>query len=332
MSSDNVKGLVLALSSSFFIGASFIVKKKGLKRAGSSGVRAGVGGYSYLYEPLWWVGMIAMIVGEIANFAAYAFAPAILVTPLGALSIIISAALAHIILRERLHIFGMLGCVLCVVGSTTIVLHAPQERVIESVAEVWDLATEPAFLLYAALVLVAVFVLVVQFVPEYGQTHVMVYIGVCSLVGSLSVMSVKALGIALKLTFEGMNQLIYPQTWIFTMIVLVCVITQMNYLNKDWDRQNPTQIVTEICGFVTILSGTFLLHKTKDAALLPSTCIFHIPDVLCCPCTTFYKNDGQRWQQDFSSEILMKTHTQPLIHTHFSFRRNCIFEHVSYTV
>jgi cyanate permease len=28
MSSDNIKGLVLALSSSFFIGASFIVKKK----------------------------------------------------------------------------------------------------------------------------------------------------------------------------------------------------------------------------------------------------------------------------------------------------------------
>lgn len=42
MSSDNIKGLVLALSSSFFIGASFIVKKKGLKKAGASGVRAGI--------------------------------------------------------------------------------------------------------------------------------------------------------------------------------------------------------------------------------------------------------------------------------------------------
>lgn len=41
MSSDNVKGLVLALSSSVFIGASFIVKKKGLKKAGASGIRAG---------------------------------------------------------------------------------------------------------------------------------------------------------------------------------------------------------------------------------------------------------------------------------------------------
>ncbi|KAK9159926.1 hypothetical protein Syun_006267 [Stephania yunnanensis] len=90
VSSDNVHGLVLALSSSLFIGSSFIAKKKGLKRSGRSGVRAGLGGFSYLYEPLWWLGMITMIVGEIANFAAYAFAPAVLVTPLGALSIIVS--------------------------------------------------------------------------------------------------------------------------------------------------------------------------------------------------------------------------------------------------
>ncbi|XP_058188642.1 probable magnesium transporter NIPA4 [Rhododendron vialii] len=295
MTSDNIKGLVLALSSSLFIGASFIVKKKGLKKAGASGIRAGVGGFSYLYEPLWWVGMTTMIVGEIANFAAYAFAPAILVTPLGALSIIISAVLADVILKEKLHIFGILGCVLCVVGSITIVLHAPPEGEIESVKEVWDLATEPGFLLYAALVLTAVFIIIFRYIPQYGQTHIMVYIGVCSLVGSLSVMSVKALGIALKLTLSGMNQLIYPQTWAFAAVVITCVITQMNYLNKaldtfntavvspiyyvmftsltilasvimfkDWDRQNATQIVTEMCGFVTILSGTFLLHKTKD--------------------------------------------------------------------
>ena len=41
ISSDNIKGLVLALSSSFFIGASFIVKKKGLKKVATSGLKAG---------------------------------------------------------------------------------------------------------------------------------------------------------------------------------------------------------------------------------------------------------------------------------------------------
>lgn len=35
-------------------------------------------------------------------------------------------------------------------------------------------------------------------------------------------------------------------------------------MNQDWDSQNASQIVTEICGFITILSGTFLLHKTID--------------------------------------------------------------------
>uniref|UniRef100_A0A5B7AGG0 Probable magnesium transporter n=1 Tax=Davidia involucrata TaxID=16924 RepID=A0A5B7AGG0_DAVIN len=295
ISSDNVHGLCLALSSSIFIGTSFIVKKKGLKKAGSTGTSAGSGGYSYLLEPWWWAGMITMIVGEIANFAAYAYAPAILVTPLGALSIIFSAVLAHFILAEKLHIFGVVGCVLCLVGSTTIVLHAPQERNIDSVKQVWHLATEPGFIVYTCIVLVLVLALIFRYVPRYGKTHMVVYIGICSLMGSLTVMSVKAVGIALKLTFSGTNQFIYFQTWFFTVFVIICCLFQLNYLNKaldtfntavispvyyvmftsltilasmimfkEWNSQNASQIATELCGFVTILSGTFLLHKTKD--------------------------------------------------------------------
>lgn len=41
-SKDNLKGVLLALLSSGFIGASFIIKKKGLRKAAAaSGVRAG---------------------------------------------------------------------------------------------------------------------------------------------------------------------------------------------------------------------------------------------------------------------------------------------------
>ena len=112
-------GVFLAFSSSAFIGASFVITRKALQRAAArGGKRAGEGGYSYFSEPLWWVGTLTMVVGEIANFSAYAFAPAILVTPLGAISIIISSILAHYYLAERLHICGLLGCFWCVVGST----------------------------------------------------------------------------------------------------------------------------------------------------------------------------------------------------------------------
>ncbi|KAJ0980909.1 hypothetical protein J5N97_009164 [Dioscorea zingiberensis] len=295
-SADNLKGFILALLSSGFIGASFIIKKKGLRRAAAaSGVRAGVGGYSYLLEPLWWLGMITMIVGEVANFVAYAFAPAILVTPLGALSIIVSAVLAHFMLKEKLHHLGILGCVMCIAGSVVIVIHAPQEKPITSVQEIWSMATQTTFLLYVASAIVLVFVLMFHFAPRYGHTNVLIFVGICSLMGSLSVMSVKALGTSLKLTFEGNNQLIYPETWFFMVVVITCVITQMNYLNKaldtfntaivspiyyvmfttltilasvimfkDWDGQVMGSIISEICGFIVVLSGTILLHVTKD--------------------------------------------------------------------
>jgi magnesium transporter len=54
-----------------------------------------------------------------------------------------SAVLAHFILKERLHALGILGCIMCIAGSVIIVVHAPQEREITSVQEIWDMATQP---------------------------------------------------------------------------------------------------------------------------------------------------------------------------------------------
>ncbi|KAH9696866.1 putative magnesium transporter NIPA6 [Citrus sinensis] len=262
--SENSKGLILAVASSAFIGSSFILKKKGLKRAGASGTRAGVGGYTYLLEPLWWAGMVTMIVGEVANFVAYVYAPAVLVTPLGALSIIISAVLAHFMLKERLQKMGILGCITCIVGSVVIVIHAPQEHTPNSVQEIWALATQPDFLIYVAATVSVVLALVLHFEPRCGQTNILVYLGICSLMGSLTVVSIKAIGIAIKLTLDGISQIAYPQTWFFLTVAAVCVVTQLNYLNKDWSGQDVSGIASEICGFITVLSGTIILHATRE--------------------------------------------------------------------
>ncbi|KAM3376856.1 putative magnesium transporter NIPA6 [Capsicum galapagoense] len=293
--SENTTGLVLAIVSSLFIGTSFILKKKGLKRAAAAGTPAGVGGYTYLREPLWWAGMITMIVGEVSNFVAYIYAPAVLVTPLGALSIIISAVLAHFMLRERLQRLGVVGCILCIVGSVVIVIHAPQEHMPTSVLEIWILAIQPAFVIYVAATISIVVALMLHFEPRYGQTNVLVYLGICSLMGALTVVSIKAIGIAIKLTLEGISQIAYPQTWFFLAVAVICVVMQLNYLNKaldtfnaaivspvyyvmfttltiiasaimfkDWAGQNASSIASEMCGFITVLSGTIVLHVTRE--------------------------------------------------------------------
>lgn len=45
-------------------------------------------------------------------------------------------------------------------------------------------------------------------------------------------MAVKAFGIALKLTIDGKNQFNHPSTYAFAIVVIVCILTQMNYFNK----------------------------------------------------------------------------------------------------
>jgi drug/metabolite transporter (DMT)-like permease len=245
---------------------------------------------------VWWLGLLTMVVGEAANFAAYAFAPAVLVTPLGALSIIVSAVLAHHLLNERLNAFGILGCVLCIAGSLAIVLHAPAEAPIDSVAQIWRLAISPAFLLYAALAVGFSAHLAWNVAPKHGETNILVYIGICSVTGSLSVTSCKALGVALKLTARGNNQLTSAPTYVFLLVLILCLLTQMNYLNKALDLFNTavvspiyyvmftaativaawilfrdpvtiTQAATQFAGFVTVIGGVFLLHATRELDL-----------------------------------------------------------------
>jgi hypothetical protein len=117
-------------------------------------------GFAYLKNPIWWGGIIAcrtsriyldrallmeitVIVGEIANFAAYAFAPAILVTPLGCLSVLIGAVLGSYFLKEQFGTLGKLGCAICLIGSVMIVLHAPPDKEIHTIDEILFYAIQP---------------------------------------------------------------------------------------------------------------------------------------------------------------------------------------------
>jgi uncharacterized membrane protein len=132
---DKYIGLGLAITSTMAIGTSFVITKKGLNDAADKHGFEG-DGFAYLKTPLWWAGIVSLILGEIANFAAYAFAPAILVTPLGALSVLIGAVLGAYFLGEDLGTLGKLGCAICLIGSVIIVLHAPPDKEITTVDEI----------------------------------------------------------------------------------------------------------------------------------------------------------------------------------------------------
>src|ERR1700761_8765500 len=150
-----VIGLILAICSGLFIGVSFVLKKKGLLKANAKYNEEAGEGYGYLKNVWWWTGMTLMIIGEICNFVAYAFVDAILVTPLGALSVVITTILSAIFLKERLSFVGKVGCFNCIIGSIVIVLNAPEQSAVADIQEMQHFVIAPGFLSYAGVVIVA---------------------------------------------------------------------------------------------------------------------------------------------------------------------------------
>ncbi|KAL2053219.1 hypothetical protein ABVK25_006544 [Lepraria finkii] len=255
MVEDKYVGLALAILSTMAIGTSFVITKKGLLDASEKHGFEG-DGFAYLKSPMWWGGIVTMVLGEVANFAAYAFAPAILVTPLGALSVLIGALLGSYFLKEDLGTLGRLGCALCLTGSVIIVLHAPPDKEIQTVDEILNYAIQPAFLIYCAAVAIFSSVMIYKIAPKHGKNNPLIFISICSTVGSVSVMAVKAFGIALKLTLNGNNQLTHPSTWAFAIVTICCILTQMNYFNKALS-QFSTSIVNPLY-YVTFTTATLV--------------------------------------------------------------------------
>lgn len=144
MSDSRHIGILLALCSSVAIGSSYVTIKAGLRDASErQGLRGTTTSYGYLRNPTWWAGMVMQVCGELFNFAAYAFAPAVLVAPLGALSVLTGVVLGAYFLGERLDVVGRLGCAMSLVGSVLIVANAPPDKDVESIDEMLELAVQP---------------------------------------------------------------------------------------------------------------------------------------------------------------------------------------------
>jgi magnesium transporter len=179
-------GTLLALCSGLFIGLSLILQKKGLLDSNAQRLASG-NEFSYLKSNYWWFGIACMVIGEFSNFAAYAFSPAIIVTPLGAVSVVVSAVLSILFLGEQLNFSGACGIVLCIIGSIIIVFHGPRSTATETLDEFYIFLVKPGFIIYCVLAGGLLVWLYWKIVPRYGTTQPIVYVSMTSIAGAFLV-------------------------------------------------------------------------------------------------------------------------------------------------
>ncbi|XP_072900230.1 magnesium transporter NIPA1 isoform X1 [Hemitrygon akajei] len=283
-------GLAIAVLSSLVNGSTFVLQRKGILRAESRGA-------SYLTELIWWTGTLGMGLGQIGNFLAYNTAPAALVTPLGALGVPFGSLLASYMLQEKLNLLGKLGCLLSCAGSIILLIHAPKTDNITSRVQLEEKLLDPVFLGYVCVVLAILVLLIFWIAPSHGSTNMIVYISICSLLGTFTVPSSKGIGLAAQDAFH--KNLLNKRAlslFIILLVTLGCsIFLQFIYINKalqyfdssifgavyyvfftvlvilasgilfqEWSDVSFVDFLAMLCGFTTVSVGIILLQMFKE--------------------------------------------------------------------
>ncbi|CAN9500266.1 unnamed protein product [Ophioblennius macclurei] len=289
-------GVALAILSSLINGSTLVLQKKGILRARDRGG-------SYLRDAVWWSGTLCMIVGQIGNFLAYNLAPAVVVTPLGAFGVLFGAVLASWILQERLNVLGKLGCVLCCCGAVVLIIHAPNTQAATSRVELEERLLDPVFVGYALLVLVLLAVLMVRVARGHSRSNIMTYVAICSLLGSFTVPSSKALGLVAPEVFgeggvasdggalalflgllatlaasvltqfffinkalESFSSNVFEA--IYYVAFTVAVILASALLFKEWSVLTASDGLAILCALTTVCVGVVLLRISQEATIM----------------------------------------------------------------
>uniref|UniRef100_A0A914S897 Uncharacterized protein n=1 Tax=Parascaris equorum TaxID=6256 RepID=A0A914S897_PAREQ len=131
------------------------------------------------------------------------------------------------------------------------------------------------FILYVIAVIVVTLALVLYVAPRYGRSNILVYIAICSLIGSLSVLSVKGLGLAIKETLGGQQQFTNALTWfwlyntsmvtpIYYVFFTTFVILASSILYKEWSCLGASDVLGNVIGFLITIIGIFQTAIPRD--------------------------------------------------------------------
>ena len=135
--------------------------------------------------------------------------------------------------------------------------------------------------------------------PRYGNSNILVYISICSILGAFTVMSCKGLSLGIQEIFNQRPSCSYFYTFLFALIVVSCIIIQINYLNKSLDIFNTAVVTTVYYVLFTlcVMTASALLFKELKNLSAEDIvgCICGFTTIVCALCLIhFFKVDSNQ--------------------------------------
>nr|XP_033790809.1 NIPA-like protein 2 isoform X2 [Geotrypetes seraphini] len=234
---NNLWGVLLAILGNFLISISLNLQKYvHLRLACRADQR------TYIKSKLWWCGIVLMGIGELGNFAAYGFAPVILIAPLGCTSVIGSAVVSLLFLQESLRASDLIGGTVAISGIYLMVTFSPCASQEVTGVKIQQYLIRWEFMLYLILEII-VFCVLLYFYKAKDKKHIVIVLMLVALLASATVISVKAVSSMLMATVKGKIQLTYFIFYAMLVIMISSCIFQVKFLSQAKQLYSATEVL-----------------------------------------------------------------------------------------
>ncbi|XP_068125083.1 NIPA-like protein 3 isoform X2 [Hyperolius riggenbachi] len=185
----------------------------------------------YYKTKTWWFGIILMVLGEITVFCSYAFAPLSLIAPLSVVSFIASSIIGIIFIKEKWKPKEFLSCGLTIIGTYLLVTFGPNSHEKMTADNIVKHLVSWPFLLYM-LVEILAFCSLLYYYKQKNANYIVVILLLVALLGTITMISVKALAGMIMVSIQETMQLGYPILYIMLVCMVATSVAQASYLSQ----------------------------------------------------------------------------------------------------
>ncbi|XP_053254747.1 NIPA-like protein 3 isoform X2 [Podarcis raffonei] len=235
---ENLIGALLAIFGHLVISIALNLQKYShIRLVGCKDHRA------YFKTKTWWCGLFLLFLGELGVFSAYAFAPLSLIVPLGAVSVIASAIIGIIFIKEKWKPKDFLSCGLAIVGTYLLITFGPNSHETMTGENITKHLVSWPVLLYM-LIEIIIFCLLLYFYKERKANYIVVILLLAALLGSMTVITVKAVAGMVVVSIRGNLQLGYPIFYIMVVCMVATASFQATFLTQATQLYDASQIAS----------------------------------------------------------------------------------------
>ena len=234
---------------------------------------------NYYKDPIWFTGLILIIIGSVADLSALGFAAQSVIAPLGSLTLVSNVLLAPLILNENLDNRDIISTLSIVFGSGLAVAFASHDDQSYTISQLFAFYTYNRFIIYCIFIIIIILIMLyyidyIEKLPDslyslYRTQHRFLYSSLSGIIGAQSVLFAKSFAelMSILIRLKDASIFTYFQTYIVIIMMVACILLQIKYMNSALLRFDSVTVVPIFQSFwilVSVIAGLVFFGEGAD--------------------------------------------------------------------